>query len=179
MPAPEPVSAMSKPSCERCGAEGPLVKLTQVVNDETTRHVLCEECAATKGMQIPSSAGDAALAGLLDQLVKVEDQGSGEASDDAACPYCGLSFEGFRSSGLLGCPQCYAAFADRISEIVRRVHRGERHVGKVYLPPDPSVTRYGRAVAALKRTLERAVLEEDFERAAEIRDRLHEMEPVR
>ena len=173
---PLTVDTMSKPCCERCGSEGALVKLTQIVNDEASKHVLCEECATNKGMQISPPQGDVTLSGLLDQLLKVDQ--SADKDSDPTCPYCDVTYGSFRSSGLLGCPECYETFAERIASIVRRVHRGERHVGKVYLPPDPSPPSLERALVALRSKLDRAVVDEDFERAAELRDRLRELEPA-
>lgn len=164
---------MSKPSCERCGSEAGLVHLTQIRNDQTSKHLLCEKCAASKGMQAPIPGGEVGLAGLLDQLLKLEE---GVRQDtDPACPFCGLSFGGFRANGLLGCPECYETFGESIAGIVRQVHRGERHVGKVYLPPEPAPPDIERAMDELRRRLERAVRDEEFERAAEIRDRLREL----
>ena len=53
-----------------------------------------------------------------------------------------------------------------------------RHVGKVYLPPDPSASEMEKRLEGLRRKLERAVQSEDFERAAEIRDEIQVLEPV-
>ena len=159
---------MPKPRCDECGSESGLVHVTQIVDDATSRHTLCEECAAAKGMQPP--IGGAEIAGLVDQLLKMER--SAADGEDPSCGFCGLSFSGFRSGGLLGCPECYQAFGGRIRSIVKRAQRAERHVGKVHLPPEPSAPDLDRAVEGLRRKLESAVRSEDFERAAELRDQL-------
>jgi protein arginine kinase activator len=55
-------------------------------------------------------------------------------------------------------------------------HGGTQHVGKVYLPPDPSKADRQQRLAGLQRKLANAVASEDFERAAEIRDEIRELE---
>ncbi len=51
-------------------------------------------------------------------------------------------------------------------------------MGKVYLPPDPSVSERVKRLEALRRKLERAIDTEDFERAAELRDQIRTLEPA-
>jgi protein-arginine kinase activator protein McsA len=51
-------------------------------------------------------------------------------------------------------------------------------VGKVYLPPDPSVTDKEKRLNALRQKLQRAVSLEDFERAAKLRDEIRILEPT-
>tara|TARA_Y100001949_G_C15832618_1_gene262702 strand:+ start:84 stop:260 length:177 start_codon:yes stop_codon:yes gene_type:complete len=58
------------------------------------------------------------------------------------------------------------------------VHGGTKHVGKIYLPPDPTVSEIEKQMEALRRKLNRAVEAEDFERAAELRDKIRSLEPV-
>ncbi|MCE2454809.1 MAG: UvrB/UvrC motif-containing protein [Gemmatimonadetes bacterium] len=147
--------------------------MTQIVNDESSKHLLCEECAAMRVLSAPDHK--TTLQGMLDQLLSVDP--AGQAGVSPVCRFCGLSFGGFRSSGQLGCPECYRTFDDRIRSIVDRVHGATRHVGKIHLPPDPSRPDLVMLVDGLKRKLESAVRAEDFERAAEIRDRLHEIVP--
>ena len=63
-------------------------------------------------------------------------------------------------------------------QMTRRIHGGTNHVGKVYLPPDPTASERAKRLEALKRKLQRAVDREDFERAAELRDEIRAMEPA-
>ena len=166
---------MSDTSCEQCGSPRGLVKLTQVVNDKVTKHVLCEECAKKRGIHSPPDVAELSLPAALERIVEGE---ADRTRAEVECPYCALSFEELRDGGLLGCPQCYETFGDRLTTLFRRVHRAERHVGKVYLPPDATASDHERVVAGLRRRLERAVSAEDFERAAELRDRLRATEPA-
>jgi hypothetical protein len=60
--------------------------------------------------------------------------------------------------------------------LLRRLHGGTQHVGKVYLPPDPTRRSSRSGWPGLRRKLDRAVQSEDFERAAQIRDLIRTLE---
>ena len=94
------------------------------------------------------------------------------------CSFCSLSFAGFRESGRLGCPHCYTTFEFYLKNLLRRVHGGVQHVGKVYLPPDPTASERERRLEGLRRKLQYAVSTEDFERAAKLRDQIRSLEPA-
>jgi len=162
--------------CEQCGASDAVVHLTQIVSNEMSTHHLCQKCAADKGIQSEEGSSNDQLLGLIDKI-------SGELpdmsrSDATQCDFCDLTFEEFRKTTRLGCPHCYEAFAAQLPSLLRRIHGGERHVGKVYLPPDPSVSETDKRVEGLRRRLERAIQVEDFERAANLRDEIGSLQQI-
>lgn len=168
---------MSDMVCDNCGSTDAVVHLTQIVNNEMSTHHLCERCAAEKGLETgPGDQGNFPLTDFLAQMgeVAVEDAGP----TGAECSFCGLTFQDFRDTGRLGCPHCYETFAGHLRKLLRRIHGGVQHVGKVYLPPDPSASEMERRLEALRRKLHRAVEAEDFERAAELRDQIRALEPA-
>jgi len=169
------IGSMSDPTCEQCGSSGSLVRLTKIVNDKVSKHVLCEGCAARRGVDAPPKIADLSLPTILERLVESE---SARARAQKECTFCGLAFNDLREGGLLGCPECYVTFMDGLLKLFQRVHRSDRHVGKVYLPPDPTEADRERLMNGLRTRLKQAVAREDFERAAELRDRLRELEPV-
>jgi protein arginine kinase activator len=67
-------------------------------------------------------------------------------------------------------------FDTHLTGLLRRLHGGTQHVGKVYLPPDPSRAEQQERLAGLRRKLDRAVQTEDFERAAQLRDLIRTLE---
>jgi protein arginine kinase activator len=162
--------------CDNCGSSDAVVHLTQIVNNEMSTHRLCEKCAAEKGLEgAPEPVGFP----LTDFLAQMGDVALDEADPpESGCPFCGLTFQDFRETGRLGCPQCYETFATHLRKLLRRIHGGVQHVGKVYLPPDPSASDMERRLDGLRRKLHRAVESEDFERAAELRDQIRSMEPA-
>ena len=167
---------MADMKCENCGSTEAVVHLTQIVNNEMSTHHLCQACAAEKGLQ---GSPDPANYQLLDLIEKVSPEVPGLSSNgDEPCAFCGLTFDDFRKTTRLGCPQCYEAFSNYLPRLLRHIHGGVKHVGKVYLPPDPTVSQIEKRLEGLRRKLERAVQAEDFERAAELRDEIRAMGPA-
>ncbi|MEQ1856923.1 MAG: UvrB/UvrC motif-containing protein [Longimicrobiales bacterium] len=167
---------MSNMVCDNCGSTEAVVHLTQIVNNQMSTHRLCEKCAAEKGLESAPEPSSIPLTDFLAQMGK-EPVSEGDASAEQ-CSFCGLTFRDFRETGRLGCPHCYETYASHLQRLLRRVHGSTQHVGKVYLPPDPTASDLGRRVEALRRKLNRAVEAEDFERAALLRDEIKSLGPA-
>ena len=162
--------------CEICGSNEAVVHLTQIVNNQMSTHRLCEKCAAEKGLETAPEPVNFPLTDFLAQMGSDTISSVGPTAD--ACPFCGLTFADFRETGRLGCPQCYETYQPHLQKLLRRVHGGTQHVGKVYLPPDPSMSERQQRLDGLRRKLNRAVEAEDFERAAELRDEIRTLDPA-
>jgi protein arginine kinase activator len=171
-------NALPEKICDHCGKPGAVVHLTQVVDNETKTSHLCEKCASLKGIQSTVLPTNLPLADFLAKMSGDLPSTPGAPQEEVTCPFCGLSTPDFKEVGRLGCPQCYPTFEAYLRGLLRRIHGGTQHVGKVYLPPDPSVSEREKRVEALKRKLARAIDTEDFERAAEIRDQIRTLEPT-
>ena len=165
-------------TCDQCGSGDAVVHLTQIVNNQMSTFHLCEKCAAEKGLETNPEPVNFHLTDFLAQMGE-GDAASSEPAQDLGCSFCGLTFRDFREAGRLGCPHCYASFEAHLRGLLRRIHGGTQHVGKVYLPPDPSATEMEKRLETLRRKLQRAVETEDFERAARLRDEIRTLEPAR
>jgi protein arginine kinase activator len=164
--------------CDNCGSADAKIHLTQIVDNEMTVCHLCEKCAAAKGLETEQEESSSfPLTDFLAQMGSGEESLVGSESPER-CTFCGLTFADFRETGRLGCPHCYSTFEPHLRGLLRRIHGGTHHVGKVYLPPDPSANERQKRLEGLRRRLERAVVAEDFERAAELRDRIRSLEPA-
>jgi protein arginine kinase activator len=161
--------------CENCGDKNAKVHYTQIEKNEMHTFHLCEDCAAAKGLQPGVNVGNFPLTDFLAQMSKA----GAESAATAPCAFCGLTLEDFKKTGRLGCSHCYVSFEGHLSALLRRLHGGTQHVGKVYLPPDPSESAQQERLAGLRRKLDRAVESEDFERAAQIRDMIRTLEGAR
>lgn len=171
-------------TCEHCGEQEAEIHLTQIVDDEMTTLHLCSACAAEQGY---TEVGDAAEVGTGEENVPLTDflaemgkggeEGAMLPAPSEACPYCGTDISDFRKTGRLGCPQCYPHFETQLRALLRRIHGSTQHVGKLYMgsEADEHEDRETR-LATLRRKLEQAVETENFETAAELRDRIQEME---
>jgi protein arginine kinase activator len=159
--------------CDHCGQNEAIIHLTQIVDNQMSTFHLCETCAAEKGLQPGADTGNFPLSDFLAQVGKGVPEG---VPAGGPCAFCGLSLEEFRKTGRLGCSHCYVTFESNLKTLLRRLHGGTQHVGKVYLPPDPTRAEQQERLAGLRRKLDRAVESEDFERAAQIRDLIRTLE---
>jgi len=99
------------------------------------------------------------------------------ASTDAGkCAFCGLTMKDFRDTGRMGCARCYTTFESSMRELLRRVHGGSRHIGRVYRAPKEEVLEKAGVLGELRDKLRRAIEQEQFEAAAELRDRIRVLE---
>ena len=167
---------MSDMVCDNCGTTEAVVNLTQIMNNQMSTHSLCEKCAAEKGLESGPEAANLPLTDFLAQMGT--DTISATYPDDTQCSFCGLTFSDFSKTGRLGCSHCYETYASHLQNLLRQVHGGTQHVGKIYLPPDPTASEVERRLDGLRRKLHRAVDSEDFEHAAELRDEIRSLEPA-
>jgi len=161
--------------CESCGDREAVIHLTEIKNNQMSMTHLCEQCAAAKGVETAEGPPNFPLTDFLAQIGDLAEQ---SPSGESTCAFCGMTFAAFRETGRLGCPHCYASFEGHLRGLLRRIHGGTQHVGKVYLPLDPTASERAKRLEGLRRRLQRAVDSEDFERAAEIRDLIRSLEPT-
>lgn len=163
--------------CDQCGELEAVIHFTEIQNNEVLTSNLCEACAEAKGLTPGATQSDFPL---TDFLAKMNESGEAPVeSRPAECGYCGTDMADFKRAGRLGCSHCYATFERHLQTLLRRLHGGTQHVGKVYLPPDPSEAELERRLMGLRRRLARAVDSEDFERAARLRDEIRDLEATR
>ncbi|HYU08627.1 MAG TPA: UvrB/UvrC motif-containing protein [Gemmatimonadales bacterium] len=169
--------------CDNCKERDAIINLTQVEHDSKVTLHLCEQCAQQKGVETGGAVLKTPLGGFLTALGK---GGGGGAlvpatADGVRCPACGSTLRDFRDSGRLGCDQCYVSFDAHLRDLLRRLHGSSQHVGERYVAPGE---REGGSDAAdprsrlleLKAQLRQAVEGENFELAAELRDRIRVLE---
>ncbi len=152
--------------CENCGEREAVVHLTQIEDAQVTTVHLCERCAAERGVE-PQPAGKTPLGSFLAAIGESEDQ------DDARlerCPGCGATFANFRETGRLGCAECWSAFETPLRDLVRRLHGSTVHVGERYV--SGGTPGAARTDDDLRERLRIAIETENFELAADLRDRL-------
>jgi protein arginine kinase activator len=91
------------------------------------------------------------------------------------CDVCGMSFEDFRKTGKLGCGNCYSVFRENLNPILRRIHGSTEHTGKV--PGRVSICmKTTNELGKLRAELTAAISSEEYEKAAELRDKIKDLE---
>ena len=159
--------------CSICKEKPATVHLTQIVGDKMQKLDLCEECAKAKGVNDPSGFALADLMLGLGAAQEIEQAGGGT---EMKCPRCGFSQADFKKSGRLGCSECYTTFAEGLEGLLKTMHKGTRHEGKV-----PEALRTSREqsdrLKLLQKKLAKAIEQEKFEEAAQLRDEIKQMTP--
>ena len=164
-------------SCDQCHEREAVIHLTQIVNEQVTTLHLCERCAAEKGVESPSGVVKTPLGSFLAAMGKNLSESVPVARAGDNCPRCGASLQDFRESGRLGCPECYRSFEAPLRDLLRRLHGSTHHVGERYAERGDGAPADGRVeTAELREQLRLAVETENFELAAELRDRLRVLE---
>jgi len=183
--------------CQICKANPATIHIQEIVNGETNTLHICAECAKKRNLaegnaanshfhemlerltQAIANSADLKLAELFDQKKPQE-----EESEDILCSVCGTSWQAYKKNGKLGCAACYEQFGQRLVEDIVLDQHGSVHCGKT--PPETVEQWQDAAVSErinLRRELERirkgldeSIRREEFEQAAELRDRIAEIE---
>jgi protein arginine kinase activator len=163
-------------SCDQCHEREAVIHLTQIVNEQVTTLHLCERCAAEKGVESPSGVVKTPLGSFLAAMGKNLPETEPAPRSGEACTRCGGTFQDFRESGRLGCPECYRSFEVPLRELLRRLQGSTHHVGERYAEHGGAPAEGRMRTAELREQLRLAVETENFELAAELRDRLRVME---
>lgn len=153
--------------CHHCDKQA-TVHLTQILNGQMHKMDLCESCAHAKGVTNPENLS---IGSLMDKGELI-----GDASGSAmVCESCGTTHQDFKKGGRLGCEACYHIFRPVLDPLLDGMHAGIKHFGKA---PAGSEVRidFDREMSGLKKALNDAVETEDFEKAAELRDRIKDLE---
>jgi protein arginine kinase activator len=161
--------------CQFCKKHEATIHLTEIVDGKRSEMHLCEYCAAEQNIFVQSTMPvNELLSGLLSNAP--DDEELMAPADQERCPDCGFSFEEFRNNSLLGCPNDYKHFAEQIEPLIRRAQNGKsHHCGKV---PSNMCGDEKRdiEITRMKKELATAVCSEKYERAAELRDKIAELE---
>ncbi|MBO8172716.1 MAG: UvrB/UvrC motif-containing protein [Bacillaceae bacterium] len=164
--------------CQECGERPATLHFTKIVNGEKTELNLCEQCAQEKGDLLNQGTDAFSIHHLLSGLMNFDQNipTAPERSERALrCETCGLTYNQFAKSGRFGCSNCYKSFSPKLDPLFRRIHGNTTHSGKVPTRAGGQI-KLKRELQSLKDELKRSIEEEAFERAAEIRDQIRELE---
>lgn len=162
--------------CERCNKREATTHITKIVNGYREDYYLCPECAAKsddyKEMKESMSFG---IGDFLTGMFTGANKQSviGDSVSDI-CPSCHMSYSEFMKKGKLGCGDCYSAFKNRIMRPLKQIHGSVEHIGKT---PHRSGNKLilNKKISVLEAELNDAVLRQDFETAAKLRDEIRDI----
>ncbi len=157
-------------NCERCQKNHATLHLTAMETDQKPREVhLCEECARQTGVTLKFNFPVSELLGAV-----VEPKAPSRAGQ-SRCPECGITYSEFKAKARLGCANDYEIFRAELLRLFEKVHGATSHAGKTPCTVEASIRKENELIR-LKRDLESVVKSEDFEKAAQIRDRIRSIE---
>lgn len=167
--------------CDHCDKPAVVHEVVVTKDGATVEIHLCEEHASTRGYAMPLTGGHPPIHQMLTSIAVGASTPTARAAKTAvrSCPTCGRTLAQIRDTGLLGCADCYAAFESSLESLIERAQAGANfHVGR---SPRGSLDAAARMAlrSRLVKELDEAVIAEQYERAAELRDRLrHLNEPA-
>jgi len=160
--------------CQRCAKQATL-HITEVLGEERFDELhLCEDCAKKYLYEpVQSSAGSASGTkkgkAATSEAVVDDDVGAKQ------CEECGIKFVEFRNTGRLGCPHDYDSFRQELVPLLESIHGDAKHQGKS--PRRQPKAKVAQAeLSQMRKKLQQAVTDENYEEAARVRDRIKELE---
>lgn len=159
--------------CEICGLKDAVIHIRQIQKESVHELHICEECAREKGL-IREEETELPVTNLLAGLIDGAEVPGAAEKAAVSCPRCGTRLAEFRKSGRFGCATCFQVFESDLRAIVSQMAARPRHAGKLPAAAGGSAPHPDRE--ALRMDLRAAVEAEDYERAAQLRDRLRELE---
>ncbi len=159
--------------CQLCNKKPATVHLTDIQNNVKKELHMCEDCAQQKGFSFKHSI---ALPDLLVSSGKSQKKERKKNEKEITCDHCGTTWGEFRHRGRFGCAYDYKAFRERLMPLIADIHaRQMKHVGKSPKRSEASGSLQ-REVVECRRRLREAVQREAYEEAADLRDRLQDLE---
>ncbi|MDF7822568.1 UvrB/UvrC motif-containing protein [Pontiellaceae bacterium B12227] len=160
--------------CECCKEAEATIHLTQVIDGEVKKLNLCQVCAQKNGIDLNSPIS------ITDVLLGLGNQAGGKTPKtdlsefDLSCSRCQMTRAEFKKRARLGCPECYNAFMGELSAILQAMHHSRQHVGKIPARQG-NEARITAQIAALQKDIETAIAKEEYEVAANLRDKIRSL----
>ena len=158
--------------CEKCKVNQADTHIKRTVNGKTKEYHLCRECAEKMGYDSMFDSFMPDMKDLFGGFLGMPIVNS--LASPVRCSVCGSSYENIRESGMVGCANCYKTFYRELLPSIKRIHGNTVHTGKrigatAQRKPEDEIS-------ALKTELQKAIAEQEFERAAGLRDQIKALE---
>lgn len=179
--------------CEKCKKNEATFYYHENVNGAEKTYRLCADCAAEleKSGEIETLSTDKLFDSFFEEfenpfksMNKMLSGFFGESggllsssrhtTEEKKCKTCGMTLREFAESGMAGCPDCYAAFAKELEPTISRVQGKRAHIGRAPSGMREKIEQKHR-IDELEAERKEAVKNENYERAAEIRDELRRL----
>ncbi len=155
--------------CDNCKKNKATTYFKKTINGETTEVFLCEECAKKHG--ITGGSIFKAMEGFGDfgnfEFFVPEILKTNRLTEEKRCE-CGSTFRSIVKTGRVGCEKCYETFKKELAPTLRKMHGVLRHKPRSGEKANDPVSE----TESLRKLMEKAIKEENFEEAARLRDEI-------
>ena len=143
--------------CEKCGENPADIHIRQIINDKETGLYICSKCAETMKKKFLSFLKVNNFITSMMQQVETNDE-------NKVCSFCKFDINKIRKLGRVGCAMCYETFEKELEPIVAKMNINRSRI---------NINEKAQSeVEKLQTQLNKAVLEEEYEKAAELRDKI-------
>lgn len=173
--------------CQKCYKKTASVFISSIINGKETRIYLCDDCAKDYPLLNFNFQDLFSIKDVIDKLNIDEDTSIKEKKENLlvmnndceeksiACPNCYSTYDEYRDTGRLGCSKCYEVFESQLKPILKNIYGYDEYIGKS--PKKDSEHIYiSKEIRILKEDLNRAIEQEEYEKAADIRDKIKDLE---
>ena len=167
--------------CERCNKYQANVHIVKVFDGIKKELNICEKCAKELGefnlhsiLDVENTFSLNILSGLVEYFNNNQ-QSSVVKINDSECSKCKTTYAEFKNTGFLGCDDCYKQFLKILAIFIKRVQNGTEHNGKIQSRCGEKVIKR-KELNDLREKLQKSILSEEYEKAAEIRDLIKKLE---
>lgn len=154
--------------CEKCHKNNATIKIVKNINGNITEQYLCQSCANSQELGFHDFTKDNPFNSLFNIF-------SPAITSDYLCPECNTSYKEFKQTGKLGCGECFIKFENYLDEVFKNFHGSTTHTGKIPKRCGEHL-KIKKQKENLKALLNKAILDENYEEAARIRDEIRGME---
>jgi protein arginine kinase activator len=139
----------------------------KIVNNEVVYVHLCRDCADKKNSHEIHNGLEDKIQYLLDGFLQSQKNAKSPLME-IKCNVCGTTLEDLKKKKMLGCARCYKVFSHFIAKDIKNsetIYKKQKKSGKANV-----------YIENLRGELKKAVAIENFEKAAELRDKIRKYE---
>ena len=157
--------------CQKCHKKTASVFISSIINGQETRMYLCSDCAKDYPLfnfnfQEPFSIKD-----VMDKFNIDENNQSDEQYDKLLA----TDEESTDKDIICSNSKCYEAFEKQLKPILKNIYGYDEYIGKIPKKVEGDVY-ISKEIRILKEDLIRAVEKEEYEKAADIRDKIKHLQ---
>lgn len=160
--------------CQQCHKNFASIRYAEVVDGQVTDQHLCSECLDKRKFAVKAGFEFTKPSPFMRKEKESAARGSA-LFPMPVCPTCDRDFNTIRSSGLVGCADCYDTFCEQLTPVLTELHGAAEHHGKIPTQDDARA-RVRQDLEAKRALLKRSLKAERYEEAALLRDEIKAIE---